>query len=838
MTDLSQLSDEQLMQIAAGGQPQAQSGPMGQQDLSSLTDEQLQQIAAQAPAEDPGMLARISEAFTGNARKTKEIEALPDWRTNMPEFALGQGLPAIKAAIGTMMTNPDETVKILQSNFPDVSARQDEKGNYILKSGIDQQEYAIKPGFRASDVPRAVFQILSFLPAAKAATIPMAAGANALTQAAIEASQAATGGEFNVSEVGIAGALGAAGEAAARILGTAIPGAGRLLKGKSFIPDEFAERVVPAAAEVAQSDLNELVRNAAGESLKANKYKRQLAELAKVNPEALQVATELGIELPPDVFSDTSQLRAIVGTIRSQKGSEAEASWREVFRNAVYKADATLDATEASVMSDKVRRTLQAERDSLRQQTSQAYEEVDAAIPKKTVISKRIETDGGAELFEGPGLSNLEALLKQTIEDQGGISGLTAQEKGLFDMIQNEEVTYGRLLREKNDLRRALRGKQTPYSTLDQSIVEGLYNAISKDQANVARQLAGDEVRDRLLSANLLYAKQKQLEKTLVQGFNQDFNGSIIPLMTAAVKGAEKGDVKALNKLLSVVPENLQKEAVVSSIANHTKATSGDFKGQFGVTKFDNFWSQLKARPEMASRIEQVVGREMYGTLDALGKVSNLITRSAGEISQTGASNQAILREMRAMTLVDHLFGKVGQSVAAAVGGKAAGPIGLAVGLAIPKLLGGPPDRIALAGKMLNSQEFKNLVSETMLRPSPRLAAIEDFARSSQFSRFVKLTRLPSDLPSKVRWVKAALMSSADMELPQSAFQPDRVVAEVLPNGTVKTDPATKFRIIQKAGGKFRLVAPSGTISVYNSEQEAIKSATKQLRQLTNSPLK
>ena len=834
MVDLSQLSDEELMRIAEGQQqPAAVQGT----DLSQFTDEQLQQLAAQAPAVNPGMLAAISEAFTGKARKTKEIEALPDWRTNMPEFSLGQGLPAIKAAIGTMMTNADETVKILQSNFPDVSARQDEKGNYILKSGIDQKEYAIKPGFRASDIPRAVFQVLSFLPAGKATSLLGAAASNAATQAAIEASQSATGGEFNTSEVGIAGALGAAGEAAARILGVAIPGAGRLLKGKSFIPDELAERVVPVVGEVAQADLNELVRNAGGESLKANKYKRQLAELAKINPEALQAATELGIELPPDVFSDTSQLRAIAGTIRSQKGSEAEAAWREGFRNAVYKADATLDATEASVMSDKVRRALQAERDSLKQQTSQAYGEVDAAIPQRSVISKRIGTAGDAEFFEGPGLSNLEALLKQTIENQGGINGLTAQEKGLFEMIRNEEVTYGRLLREKADLRRALRGKQTPYSTLDQSIVEGLYNAISKDQANAAKQLAGDAVRDRLLSANLLYTKQKQLEKTLVQGFNQDFNGSIIPLMTAAIKGSAKGDVKALNKLLSVVPENLQKEAILSSIANYTKATTGELKGQFGITQFDNLWSQLKARPEMASRIEQVVGPEMYGTLDALGKVSSLITRSAGEISQTGASNQAILREMRAMTLVDHLLSKVGQSVAATVGGKTFGPIGFGIGLALPKILGGPKDRIAMAGKMLNSQEFKNLITDTMLRPSPRLAAIEDFARSSQFSRFAKLTRLPSDLPSKVRWVKAALVSTTDMELPQSAFQPDRVVAEVLPNGSVKTDELTKFRIMQRAGGKFRLFDPDGSLSVYSSENEAIKAATKKMRKLTNSPL-
>jgi hypothetical protein len=138
---------------------------------------------------------------------------------------------------------------------------------------------------------------------------------------------------------------------------------------------------------------------------------------------------------------------------------------------------------------------------------------------------------------------------------------------------------------------------------------------------------------------------------------------------------------------------------------------------------------------------------------------------------------------------------------------------------------------------MFNSAEFQNLVLDTMTRPSPRLSAIEDFARSSQFSRFAKLTSLPSDLPSKMRYIKAALMSEQDMLLPQSAFQPDKVVAEVLPNGTVKTDPATRFRIMQRAGGKFRLFDPDGGVSVYDTENDAVRAATRKMRKLTNSPL-
>jgi hypothetical protein len=64
-----------------------------------------QSQATQQPVEDAGLLARISESITGKARSTPEIEALPDWRGNMPEFSLSQGIPALKTSLGTMFAD-------------------------------------------------------------------------------------------------------------------------------------------------------------------------------------------------------------------------------------------------------------------------------------------------------------------------------------------------------------------------------------------------------------------------------------------------------------------------------------------------------------------------------------------------------------------------------------------------------------------------------------------------------------------------------------------------------------------------------------------------------------
>jgi len=75
---------------------------------------------------------RIKEAITGDERHTAATDALPDY-AGMPELN-SFSLASAKAGLGTALTNPAETVKIIQSNFPGVQVRQDDKGNYLLRS--------------------------------------------------------------------------------------------------------------------------------------------------------------------------------------------------------------------------------------------------------------------------------------------------------------------------------------------------------------------------------------------------------------------------------------------------------------------------------------------------------------------------------------------------------------------------------------------------------------------------------------------------------------------------------------------------------------------------------
>lgn len=192
--------------------------------LTADTNRQLQFTPYIAPMEDVtkdmGIVEGTIESITGSERSTPEIEAAADW-TTMPELN-ELSVAGAKTGIGTMFTSPEESVKIITANYPGVEVRQDSKGNYILRSQ-DGKDYGIKPGFRFSDVPRAVGGILAFTPAGRAATFTGAALKSGATQAAIEGTEFTAGGEFNAQPIALATTFGAGGKVVEDLASAALP---------------------------------------------------------------------------------------------------------------------------------------------------------------------------------------------------------------------------------------------------------------------------------------------------------------------------------------------------------------------------------------------------------------------------------------------------------------------------------------------------------------------------------------------------------------------------------------------------------------------------------------
>jgi len=58
-----------------------------------------------------GFFEGLAESVTGTARATPETQALPEW-TSMPELNQ-MSVASFKTALGSLLTNPKETVQIL-----------------------------------------------------------------------------------------------------------------------------------------------------------------------------------------------------------------------------------------------------------------------------------------------------------------------------------------------------------------------------------------------------------------------------------------------------------------------------------------------------------------------------------------------------------------------------------------------------------------------------------------------------------------------------------------------------------------------------------------------------
>lgn len=759
------------------------------------------QFGGQAEPQKMGFFESVGEMVTGARRATPETQALPEW-TGMPE--LNQlSVASLKSALGTLVSNPQETVQILKANFPGIEARQDAKGNFILKSSVDQKEYAIPPGFSVGDIPRALGGLLAFTPAGRATTLPGAVAAGAGTQAVIEATQAGTGGRFDTGEVVTAGAAGGAGQVVQRAVQAAAPAVRRTVQratGRPVTPAPAAPAAAPApapaarieptlepmpaptaptapaapagapmgtamapeAAPVAQvateafEEVGDLVRKASGSGPGSAAAKAKLADVAQVNPDARAAAERLGMDLPFDVFSDNPQVRAAVGLTRSVAGGEAEAAWVNTVRTAIGKADDVVQQFDAAFIegrpapgatSQRILDSLNTTRTQLFNDADVIYKRVDATIPKTATV-------------QFPRLT-------QTLDDvlaEVGEKGLSAQEKKLYELATDPAVTYGRLLREKNLIGQAMAGKESPYGNMAAGDLKRLYGALAEDQLTNVGQIGGDALRQELRAANLLTAKRKALENRIVGAFGKESDGSVATLMQSAIKSAAKGDAAQFNKLIKVVPPELRKETIATALASVASSGRAAQEGAFGFAEFAKTYRGLRANPPVYKQVIEVLGKDADPVLRDLFEISRRITDARAQVLTTGKANQALVEAMKA----EGLIGKVMQSTTAqrvVTGAASAIPGGGFVAPDIVQFMSkGNADAVKAAGKLFASDDFQKLAIEAATKTEPSQAVLRRTAASKAFADFANAAKLPQSLDARVQWLQSAVQTGRQFD--------------------------------------------------------------------------
>lgn len=528
-----------------------------------------------------------------------------------------------------------------------------------------------------------------------------------------------------------------------------------------------AAPLVAAATETEGAiDVLNLARKAQGFGPGSSAAKAKLADMAQVNPEARAAAERLGVDLPVDVFSDSPQVRAAVGLTRAKVGGEAEAAWEATVRQFMQKADEISQQSDAAFIegrpapgmtSQRILDSLTSTRNNLQTEAKDLYTQVNKVVPKSFPAS----TD------------NLAAEIAKIKNELGtSAEGIKSLQK-LDDMV-NSGMTYGGVSFEKSMLGAAKRaGTTNEYAkNLNLGTIKRLEGALAKDQLDTVEAFGGNEVRRQLRAANLLTTKQSALEKRIVGAFGKEIDGSVAQKMQTAIStAASKGDAAAFNKLMKVVPQELQKETVSTALASITagKATGraiGAAETVFSPSEYTKVYRGLRANPPVYAQMVKIMGPEWDRTARDLYEVSRRVADAQARIPTTGKANQ-ILGE----AAVDGLIGNVmshGISQRATTG--AAGFVGL--GFLAPDIVtfmsGAKGSGVQKASKLFASPEFQELaVKAATTAGQPSRQVIRRAAMSAAFSEFANAVKMPKSLDYRIAWLQNSMQATAQATEPQ-----------------------------------------------------------------------
>lgn len=775
------------------------------------TDFQLQKT------EPMGVLGGIREAITGTERTTPTTEALPDW-ASMPELNTFS-MASFKSALGTMMTNPQETVQVIQANFPGVKVSQDEKGNFVLQSSIDGQMYAIKPGFQLSDIPRAAGAIAAFTPAGRATTIPGAIAGGAATQAGIEASQAATGGRFDTGEVALAGALGGAGQAVTRVpqmvravrggevppaapaaapVAPAAPAAGRIeptLEPAPMMPAGVqpsgavtfpvpstpgaapagapmgtamapAAPAAAAAAPMTTSELAQTARTAAGGGMGAGRATEVLATQAAPDPKVLEAARRLKIEqyLQPDHLTSNQAYRELAQAVKSIPGSQARAAELTGLEAVGKQADDLITQiggmTDLSRMNQAVRTNLSQTVANLERRANTAYDDLRQNIPAQT---------------RGPA-DNVLAFVEQRALDLDGPKNLSPLEKAVRSKLSPKEIkdadgnvigmrqpTYALIDDVRRDIGAAAR-QQGAFKDADTGLAKRLYALIDDDQFALA-EAAGRGEQYRL--AKSLVSMRKGIEDDMVSLFGRELDQSLVTKLSTATTALSKGDADKLVKVLQAIPEDMRQ--MVAASALNTAFGKATQNGALNFNTYANWYEGLLQNKQAYAALMNNLPQPARKALSDLYRVSNNVRKATRERITTGRI-QAVQQELQGTdSLLSNVFnvakraaiGIPAEAATTAVGLPGAG---IASGLTAALSKGVKPEVLKAADELIASPEFQRLAVEGATKTNPSQATIRSVALSAAFRRFADAAKMPRELSWRERWLVQSMQAAGQFD--------------------------------------------------------------------------
>lgn len=741
-----------------------------------------------------GVFGQVKEAITGNERQTQTTNSLPDWAT-MPELN-DLSIAGAKTGLGTLLSNPAETAQIIKANYPNAQIRQDEKGNYVIRSSMDGKEYAIKPGFQVSDIPRALGALAAFTPAGRAETILGGAVKAGATQAAIEGTQAATGGNFDTKDVALAAATAGIvppvmvgvktvaqtvarpvqqavktvmGKVAPEVPGgaaTAVPQAAEgvaapVAAARPVAPEmpPVAPTVAKAAAPVEQmgaSELAQTAKTAAGGGLGSKKAIQVLAEQAAPDAKTVEAARRLGIEdyLQPDHVTTNQAYRELAQAVKSIPGSEARSAELQGLSQVAKRADDLITeiggSHDLAQVSSGVKQSLQATAAELEAQANKLYKQLREGIPAQAeapaptvlkFIEQRAEDLGGRQ-----NLSSVERMIQSKLSPKQ-----LTNEAG--EVIGSKKPTYALLDDVRRDLTAARIKAQGPFKDADSGLIKKLEAELKTDQRAVVDRFGMSNTFD---TAQKAVAVRKGLENDLVSLFGKNLDGSIVGNLNNGVRVLVTGDTSRFIKLIQTIPENMRQETVASGLAAAFGKTAkqGNLNFNSYAKWYEGLLKNKQAYTAVMSNLPTVARRQ----LSDLYRVSKSVSMATKERITTGRI-QAVTEELKGGEgLLSRVYGAAKRNALGATIGTGAGSVmGPGVGAAVASALsrGAKPNALKAADALISSLEFQQAVKQAATGESKQAAT--RLAYSKPFTKFVRAIGNPKEMSNRERWILQAL---------------------------------------------------------------------------------
>jgi len=746
---------EQLQPAPIAPMPQEQPVPSPTTDLDALAAQFGGEALTQEQEEGPGyegvlesfvegaknLPEAVYDTVTGYKKITPEIERLPDW-INMPEMQ-EMTVPGFKAALGTMLTNPEETTKIMKAQFPDIEIRRDKKGNYIMKSK-DGNDYAIKPGFRSSDIGRVIFGAVTALPAAGISKLIPGILGEMGTQAVIEGTQMATGGEANAGEVLTAGVLRGGADVLARGARAARGG----LTGK------VDGAPIEAVQEVGTEEIGKLAQKAgrgSGDAMES------LAKEMDIDLVDAKLSEELGFKLPADVFSNSDKAKLAARVSRSVVGSDAEEQFFKGINQAKKRSEDLMAEhgalSSTGDVSENVLMSLKDSRDELLKEKDLIYKGkggVNEQFPFKTPIE----------------FTETIKAIDDLAEDMGGFDNLKPQIKKLYAKITSGKTSRGFLLDEKDIIGDAVFGKNNDYSaSISNNSLKRIYDGLSKDELVAAARIS-DDLAGKVASGRAAHSQAMKVQQKIKDAFGSDEKGSIGSKLTSMIKGSRSQNVKQFNEimdLMSDLPKEDVSEAIMTSIMSGSKKANGSF----GLKEYTNLYHNLRNNKSFYKRIAKELGKERADLLQGLYKVNKRV--SDAEVLMTGKANQAmaldIKKAMKAENIVSWLLDSTAGKVLSSTYLGPVGPVANKLGTSLVSAAStGGEKAIELAGKVFNSDEFIELAINAATKKEIPESLVKKLVNSKRFRAFAKEAKLPKEASELRKMILAAARTKENIE--------------------------------------------------------------------------